>query len=138
MLRQGFSKSAFAIALFVLLSLTFASAQSGTTTPKYNKATETKIKGVIDDIKIIPGANEGVHLMVKTAAETILVHVGPEKFLAAIEVSFAKGDEVEVTGSKVKDADGTDEILAREIVKGDNVIVLRDDKGVPVWLGWKM
>jgi hypothetical protein len=47
-------------------------------------------------------------------------------------VGFSKGDEIAVTGSKVKQ-DGADLVLAREVVKGNVTLVLRDDKGNPVW-----
>jgi hypothetical protein len=47
-------------------------------------------------------------------------------------VGFSKGDEIAVTGSKVKQ-DGADLVLAREVVKGNDTLVLRDDKGNPVW-----
>ena len=47
-------------------------------------------------------------------------------------VSFAKGDEIALTGSKVKQ-DTADLVLAREVVKGSDTLVLRDDKGNPVW-----
>ena len=39
------------------------------------------------------------------------------------------------TGSKVKQGDA-DMVLAREVVKGTDTLVLRDDKGNPVW-NWK-
>jgi hypothetical protein len=42
---------------------------------------------------------------------------------------------VAFTGSKVKYG-GVDLILAREVVKGSDTLVLRDDKGNPVW-SWK-
>ena len=47
-------------------------------------------------------------------------------------VSFKKGDEVALTGSKVK-KDEADLILAREVVKGTDTLVLRDEKGKPIW-----
>jgi hypothetical protein len=47
-------------------------------------------------------------------------------------MSFKKGDELAFTGSRVKH-DGADLILAREVVKGDDTFVLRDEKGGPVW-----
>ena len=47
-------------------------------------------------------------------------------------ISFSKGDEIAVTGSKVKQEAG-DVILARELVRGTDTLVLRDDKGAPVW-----
>jgi hypothetical protein len=41
-------------------------------------------------------------------------------------------DEIALTGSKVKQGEA-DLILAREVVKGADTLVLRDDKGNPVW-----
>jgi hypothetical protein len=50
-------------------------------------------------------------------------------------VSFSKGDELAFTGSKVKYG-GADLILAREVVRGTETLVLRDEKGNPVW-NWR-
>ncbi|HLI62516.1 MAG TPA: hypothetical protein VKV05_03895 [Terriglobales bacterium] len=103
--------------------------------PKYDLASEVKIKGVIDDIRQAPGEPGGTLLLVKTDSGDVPVYVGPQSFLKEIEVSFTKGDQVEVVGAKVPNAaDG--EILAREITAGTNSFTLRDDKGIPVWAGW--
>jgi hypothetical protein len=47
-------------------------------------------------------------------------------------MTFAKGDEVSMTGSKIKQGDA-DLFLVREIVKGTDTFALRDAKGDPVW-----
>jgi hypothetical protein len=47
-------------------------------------------------------------------------------------MDFSKGDELSISGSKIKQGDA-DLILAREVVKGNNTFVFRDDKGSPVW-----
>jgi hypothetical protein len=73
---------------------------------------------------------------VKTDTKTVLVRVGPTDFLKEIDTSFKKGDEVSVVGAKAPDATG-EEILAREITDGNNTATLRDDKGIPIWAGWK-
>ena len=138
MSRTAFSKSVYAILLFALCSV-FAFAQSAPKTPKYNKATETKLTGVVEELKTVPGADEGTHFMLKEEdGKTILIHVGPEKFLKEIEASYAKGDKVEIIGSKVKSSEGEDEILAKEITKDNNTVMLRDGKGEPAWHGWKL
>ena len=49
--------------------------------------------------------------------------------------SFSKGDELAFTGSKVKYG-GADLILAREVLKGAETPVLRDNQGNPVW-NWR-
>jgi len=137
MSRTAFSKSALTIVLFALCSA-IAIAQSAPKTPKYDKSTETTVKGIVDELKTVPGADEGTHFMLKDGEKSILIHVGPEKFLKEIEASYEKGDKVEVKGSKVKSAEGEDEILAKEITKDNNTVTLRDGKGEPAWHGWKM
>jgi hypothetical protein len=47
-------------------------------------------------------------------------------------MTFSKGDEIALTGSKVKQ-EGADLILAREVVKGTDTLLLRDEKGRPIW-----
>lgn len=75
---------------------------------------------------------EVVHLMVKTGSDTLDVYLTPKSFLDDMGMDFSKGDEISLTGSKVKVGDA-DLILARELVKGNNTFTLRDDKGGPVW-----
>jgi len=127
------------VVLFTLWVATTAAAatqKSANTGPKYDAANEVKIKGVVDDIREVPGDYEGTHLVVKTDTGTVLVHVAPADFLKEIDTSFKKGDEVQVVGCKAPDAT-ENEILAREITVGTNTTTLRDDKGIPVWAGWK-
>jgi hypothetical protein len=47
-------------------------------------------------------------------------------------VTFAKGDRVQVTGSKVK-FQSADIILAREVRRDQDMIYLRDSQGKPFW-----
>jgi hypothetical protein len=102
--------------------------------PKYDPATETKLKGTVEELKFLPpiGAKQVGYLTVKNGSETIEVFLGPKKFLDDMGASFKTGDAVEVMGSKVK-VDGTDQILAREVVKGDDVLTLRFADGKPAW-----
>lgn len=133
------SKSVFPTAIAVLLALTIPAALAQKTSdtpamPKYDVTKEVKIKGAIEDVKEMTMAKgeAGVHLMVKTATETLEVRLCPSGYLKDFEVAFAKGQTVEVTGSRIKIED-KDVILAREVVLGNNTVVLRDNKGAPVW-----
>jgi len=99
---------------------------------KYDVATEVKLKGTVEEVKVDPAENEGTHLILKSGADTMLIHVGPPEFLKEYDINLAKGDQVSVLGSKLT-IDGTDEVLAKEITKGDNTATLRDRKGTPVW-----
>ena len=130
-------KALFAGVIVLLVTATMLWGQkSANLGPKYNSASEATIKGTVEDIKVVPGAMEGIHLVVKNDTETILVHVAPEKFLKEMDSQFAKGDQVEVIGSKIKAEDGTDELLAKQIEKSGNQLLLRDKKGTPIWAVW--
>ena len=102
--------------------------------PKYDVSTESKMKGVVEEINLPPKGNEKevIHLTVKGDTEAEDIYLCPESFLKDMGVTFVKGDSIGFTASKVKQ-NGTDLLLAREVVKGNETLVLRDDKGVPVW-----
>ncbi|HZE26478.1 MAG TPA: hypothetical protein VE083_03785 [Terriglobales bacterium] len=102
--------------------------------PKYDLTTETKMKGTVQELKLPEKGSEkeGARFTLKSGDNTLDVYLCPKSFLDDMGSSLAKGDEVSLTGSKVKQ-DGADLILAREVVKGTDTLVLRDDKGKPVW-----
>jgi hypothetical protein len=76
----------------------------------------------------------GLHLVLSTASGPIDVHVGPAWFVSSKNVTFAKGDVLIVAGSSGA-ARGADMVIAREIRKGDQVLTLRDARGIPLWAG---
>jgi len=107
-------------------------AQAGA--PKYDVAAEAKLKVTVQDLKLPAKGNEkdAAHLLVTSGSDTIDIYLCPKSFLDDMGATFAKGDEVTITGSKIKQ-DGADLVLARQLVKGTDTIMLRDDKGKPVW-----
>ena len=115
---------------FVLCGLSVAQSHP----PKYDPATETKMKGVVEELKLPPKGQEKevAHLMMKSGDDMIDIYLCPKSFMDDMGVTFSKGDAIAFTGSKIKQ-DGADLILAREVVKGQDTLVLRDDKGNPVW-----
>jgi DNA/RNA endonuclease YhcR with UshA esterase domain len=131
------SRVLFAGATILVMSVAlWGQKPNGNSAPKYDTVNEVKIKGTVDDVKTVPGAMEGIHVVLKSENETILVHIAPEKFLKEMETTFIKGDTIEVVGCRIKDADGNDELLARQINKGTDELLLRDKKGRPVWATW--
>ena len=102
--------------------------------PKYDVQAETKIKGTVDDVKLPPKGSEKeiAHLTVKDGSNSVDVYLCPKSFFDDMGMTFAKGDEVSMTGSKIKQGDA-DLFLVREIVKGTDTFALRDAKGDPVW-----
>jgi hypothetical protein len=110
--------------------------KASSTGPKYDSSQEVKIKGVVQDVHDSAGEFEGTQLVVKTDTGIALVYVAPAQFLKEMDTEFKKGDQIEVVGAKNTAAAG-EEILAKEITVGNNTTTLRDDKGIPVWSGWK-
>ena len=105
----------------------------------YNPATVETVSGTVESVdKVTPmkGMNYGIHLMVKTDKETIPVHLGPGWYIERLDTKIEKGDTIEVKGSKVT-INGKPAIIAAEVKKGGNTLVLRDSSGIPVWAGWK-
>jgi hypothetical protein len=128
--------------LLVAVALTFtlgeADAQRrrgrGNGVPRYDTSTDVTMKGTVEKVEsqmATTGWN-GTHLVVRFEAETLTVHVGPSSYLAQKGFSFAAGDQIEVTGSKIK-FEGSDVIVAREIKRDDKLLTLRDRQGIPSW-----
>lgn len=121
------------VAVCLLCALTLL-AQKNPAVPKYDSHAETKIKGVVEELRLPPKGSEKeiAHLVVKSDSETLDVYLCPKSFFDDMGMGFNKGDELSFTGARVKQ-DGTDLILAREVSKGNDTFVLRDAKGSPVW-----
>jgi DNA/RNA endonuclease YhcR with UshA esterase domain len=122
----------------LLLSVAMASAQGPNTHKNmgmYDPATETTLKGTVEAVaQPTHGRMEGTHLTVKIGDQTREIMLGPTKFIASKGFSFAEGDSVEVTGSKVT-MGGTAYIIAREVIKDGKTLTLRDKSGTPQWAG---
>lgn len=105
----------------------------------YNPATVETLSGTVEAVeKITPmkGMNYGIHIVLKTDKETIQVHLGPGWYIERLDTKIEKGDKVEVKGSRVTIA-GNPAIIAAGVKKGDSVLKLRDENGIPVWSGWR-
>ncbi len=105
----------------------------------YSPATVETLEGSILKIeKITPfkGMNYGIHIIVKTDEEEIPVHLGPGWFIENQENELKVKDKIKVTGSKITYNDKP-AVIAAEIKKGDETLVLRDKGGFPVWSGWR-
>jgi hypothetical protein len=71
-------------------------------------------------------------LILKSGDDKLHIYVCPKPFQDEMGISFTKGDEIAVTGSKVKQEE-LDVILARQLTKGTDTLMFRDEKGNPVW-----
>ena len=129
---RSVSRGRVLLVLLLLGAVTAAVAQKADS-PKYDASQEIKFKGTVDDIQEVQmGKEKHIELAIKTADQVYRVCVCPPSFLKEFEVTFEKGEELQVTGAKAK-MDGADIILAREIVNGNNTLTLRDKQGGPVW-----
>jgi|WetSurMetagenome_2_1015567.scaffolds.fasta_scaffold115294_1 hypothetical protein len=141
-----------AMTMLSLFSGTEALAQKGITwkggggwgagTPysrMYNPKTVETISGEVVSIdKITPMKDMyyGVHAVIKTDKETISVHLGPGWYIENQDVKIAPKDKIEVKGSRIT-FEGKPAIIAAEVKKGDDVLMLRDAGGLPAWSGWR-
>jgi hypothetical protein len=129
------SRNTMFLALVILCVLpSVAQKAQDKNQPKYDLSTEAKMNGAVEEVKLPPAGSEKqiAHLLVKIGTDTVDVYLAPKSFLDDMGVSFSKGDQLTITGSKIKQGDA-DLILAREVVKGTDSLVLRDAKGNPVW-----
>ena len=125
-----------AAAMMLVISAWPAFSQQKSGVPKYDATKEVTIKGTVEEVvdRNCPVSGTlGAHLVLKMAGgDTIEVHLAPTKFVKNYELVFAKGDQVEVLGSKVN-FENKETIFARQITRGSDSFVFRDDKGNPVW-----
>lgn len=112
----------------------------------YDPATVETVTGEVKklhDLTKIEGVGSGICLFLKTAKETLPVHLGPQwvtrwgsHVLQRMDGKIAEGDTVTVTGSRVT-LEGKTVIVASEVKKGAETLILRKDSGTPVWNGWE-
>jgi hypothetical protein len=105
----------------------------------YDPKTVETIKGeivAVEHVAPLKGMSEGVHVTLKTDKGDASVHLGPAWYLDNQEVQLAKGDRVEIRGSRVT-LDSKPAVIAAEVKKGVETLTLRDPSGVPMWRGWR-
>jgi len=126
----------------LLVALTASPSQkeaAPTAEPRYDTATNIDVMVVVTDVKDVAPGNplSGMHLIVrpetsKANSETIDVYLAPDDYLKDFGCHFAKGDRIQVKGSKVK-YNGGPAVLAREVRLEATTVYLRDEHGVPYW-----
>jgi len=98
----------------------------------YNAANEVAVQGVVQgvedfDCPVSEGEVSG-HLALKTADGLVQVHLAPVRILRGQRINFVPGDSIAVVGSKLRLA-GKNGIIAREITRGNETIIFRDQDG---------
>jgi len=125
---------ALSLLLWVMPGLSQKTQPENSSLPKYDLQAEMKTKGVIDEVNLLSVGTrkDFTELIIKNGDDKIHIYVCPKPFEEEMGISFSKGDQIAVTGSKVKH-DAADVILARELVKGQDKLLFRDANGAPVW-----
>jgi len=124
------------IAVVVLLSsVNPRPVKSDQVSIKYDPMAELAITGIVEDVQVLQcplNAGAGTHLVLKTESGPLIVHVAPTAFLASHEFIVAAGDQVKIVGSKVRYR-GADALIAREITRRNQVLIVRRPDGKPLW-----
>ena len=76
--------------------------------------------------------DRGTHVVLKTDGGRMLVHVAIARFMREHKLALQSGDRLQVTGAKIR-YQGKEGMIAREIVRGDEVFTVRDSTGKPLW-----
>lgn len=105
----------------------------------YEPKTVESFRGVVlavDTFFLGRGSRGGVHLRVKRPADTIAVHLGPVWYLDGQELAIAANDTLTIKGSRTV-FEGRPVVIASEVMRGADTLVLRDSRGIPAWSGWR-
>lgn len=103
--------------------------------PSYDPTQEVRVKGEVLEVKNYDcpiSGTMGAHLVLQTAEGVVEVHLAPAAFLSEYQMSFAKGDKVEILGTKVTFHDAP-ALLARRVTREQCEYFFRDAKGRPLW-----
>ena len=110
-------------------------ASSAAAQRNYNPKTAETIGGKVLSIERTTATQKrgyGVHLTLQTDKETIAVHLGPARYIDQQTPKIETNDIITITGSRVT-IDGKPAIIAAQVKKGNEILKLRDENGVPAW-----
>ena len=101
------------------------------------KTVET-VQGTVKSIDVIKtkGMAEGIHVTLATATANLPVHLGPAWYIDHQDLKLAVGDKVTIRGSRIT-YEGKPALIAAEVTRGQDVMVLRNDQGFPRWAAWR-
>jgi hypothetical protein len=79
---------------------------------------------------------DSIHLKLKTEEATLSVHLVPAWYIQNQETQIRTNDKITVKGSRIT-FEGKPALVAMEITKGDEVLKLRNENGIPLCAGWR-
>ncbi|HMK24324.1 MAG TPA: hypothetical protein VK466_18480 [Terriglobales bacterium] len=128
--------TALAVVVVAFLIWSFAAYPGRHTTATgatvYDPAHEVLLAGTVKDVQnvICPesAGTMGAHLLLQTSKGNVWVHLAPTGIMQHRNLAFIPGEQIRVLGSEVRVFDRHD-VLAREVYRGNEIVVLRDTKG---------
>jgi len=131
-LLAGLGAAALTAVVLLILGVSFRRPLPTQGAGLYNRATETTVTGVVSEVRDfscpVSDGEMGDHLMLKTADGEVLVHLAPGRVMRSQNLRFAPGEQLTVMGSRVRLL-GHNDLIAREIVRGTDTYVFRDQAG---------
>ena len=124
------------ITVLVIVLLTALPSRKEKDSLAYVAANEVTVSGTVEDVQefLCPVMDDrGTHVVLNTGRETMLVHVAIARFLRDHQFILSRGDRLQVRGAKIR-YQGKEGLIAREIVRGEEVFTVRDASGKPLWL----
>jgi DNA/RNA endonuclease YhcR with UshA esterase domain len=124
------------VTVVLIVLLTAVTSRKQPDSLAYSAANEITATGTVEDVQefYCPVTDDrGTHVVLKTDRGTILVHVAISRFLREHRFTIQSGDHWQVTGAKIR-FQGKEGMIAREIIRGDEIFTMRDAAGKPLWL----
>ena len=132
--------------IFNLLWINQIFAQSGrelnrsNITRLYNSSTVETITGKIIKIDTVQsgyGRFPGILMSLQIKKQETEVYIAPLWYLSDQQLQFKTGNPITITGSRVT-YKGKHLIITSEINYNKKTIMIRNEKGIPVWAGRRM
>ena len=105
--------------------------------PNYDPAAEITVSGIVDRIWTEDclgcGCDGGTHVTLKTEGATYEAHLGPTCYLVGKGWELLRGERIEVTGAPLPYRGEGKALVVREMKRGNETLLLRDETGVPLW-----
>jgi len=133
--RNGTVKTITKVMTMVVFAVGLLGIHNALAQHDYDAKTVETIGGRVLSIeKTTPEKKRGywIDLMLQTEKETIAVQLGPAWYIDKQTPRIQPNDTIKVTGSRVT-MDGRSIIVAADITKGNELLKLREDNGIPVW-----
>ena len=139
------------VAVILMFSLVFTltpSAQQTVTQKKdpgitpgnlFDPKTVETIRGVVvslEEFTMARGMPPGVQVTMKAeSGEVISVFLGPQWYIEDQDFEIQPKDAISVKGSRAV-FEGEPALVAAVVFKGDRILKLRNEQGIPVWSPW--